>query len=150
MKELIRKYITRIILELIKEREVRTALTEALMPSVNYRLKKATRISQERTETLPMKPRQEYDIFVVRAHSFVWGLIETSNLRNGDEVHIRLYVPVGDSEPKGAQHWKIENQQRDPVFIIPQSFLPAGSKFTVTQSMGPSREINFSFLARKI
>lgn len=149
MKQLIKKYISRIILELIKERKVRSALTEALMPLVNYRMKKATRISQERTETLPMKPKAEYDIFTTNDHSFVWGLLEVGNLRPGDTVDIRLYVPVGDSEPKRTLHWVLDGQQKDPVFMVSQTFLPAGSKYTVEQSKGRSKEIDFSFHARR-
>jgi len=76
------------------------------------------------------------------------GQIDLSNMADGDEVIIRVYIAVDGTNQRKADELKFIGSQDVPVVRVPAVTCLYNAKFrvTITQTAGTLRTFNYSFL----
>jgi len=112
------------------------------------RIKSKTRYQGSVT---PSDLNTETDIINIADQSddyIIEGQIDLSNMADGDEAIIRVYIAVDGTNQRKSDEMEFLGKQDVPVVRIPAITCLYNAKFkvTVTQTAGTLRAFNYSFL----
>lgn len=149
---MIREYIRSIVREVLSEREVKTTLSDRLLPSLQEKvisyLNKGFDIYKKDTLVPEVGPKHEYTVFECERPATMWFLVDLSEARAGDLFQIKLYVRLSGGEFLLHDHYELEGQRSEPIATLSSRFAPS-CRLTVAQTRGMGdKEVRYEVFGR--
>lgn len=121
-------------------------ITKSVTTQVYNRLKRSMRIQQVCSNSVIIKANRNnvYTLFEGTKDGILYGTIDLSEMRPGDEIILLIYsVVLGKKLLVGEYH--IENAQYSPAYVIPSLFITNGSTICMKFTRGNQIEIGYEF-----
>lgn len=148
---IVRQYIRGLFHEYLFQPDVHERLIDALMPILNERvisiISRGFDIHVKDFLRPKVGPKEEYIVYESTRPATLWFLIDLSSAREGDLFEIKLYIKLSGGEFYLHDHYKLENQRKEPIATLSARFAPA-CRLTITQSRGLSKDVGYEVFGR--